>query len=190
MAPSVRWMTVFLFFLMRVGQAQGEVISEELSEPLLSPGSPTAWHASDGADMEIFLSEGGVTTQLTFNEFDDSFPHRSGDLVAWQGWDGNDWEIFQFDGENTTQLTTNDVDDISAYVSGTIVEWQGWDGNDWEIFQFDGSITTQITDNNVDDWIEYPIELGGPPPGGEPSTIALASFAILAYAWRRRRHSA
>ena len=203
MAQSILRLAV-LFSLVGAGQAHAEGASLDTlgvaSAPLLSPGSPATWHGSDGNDLEIFLSDGGVTTQLTFNDVDDSFPHRSGAMVAWQGWDGNDWEIFQFDGTIMTQLTDNGFDDITAHISGAIVEWQGWDGNDWEIFQwFDGNIA-QLTDNDVDDRILYPIEMGGPPQGStgsaadviipEPSTLTLAAFGLLSllvHGHRRRR---
>jgi len=181
-----------------LGQAHGEVVSLDTirisSAPLLAPGSSVAWHNSDGNDLEIYLSDGGVTSQLTFNDLDDSFPHRSGSMVVWQGWDGNDWEIFQYDGVDTNQLTFNDLDDISAHISGTIIEWQGWDGNDWEIFQFDGESTTQVTNNDVDDRIFYALEVEVTPDNiaaPEPSTFAmaaLAAFAMIAYVGRWRKY--
>ena len=200
-----------LIAIVGLGQASAaELASTALfdgisSSSLLSPGSPAVWQGWDGSDWEVFSSDGNTTAQLTDNDFDDTYPQRSGSSVVWQGWDGEDWEIYQFASNLLNRLTDNKFDDIAAHFSGANVKWQGWDGNDWEIFEFDGTTTTQVTDNRIDDRVLFASDMSAGPTGTpgsnpalsggstpEPSALALTSLGLVGVlvSSRRRRSRA
>jgi len=97
-----------------------------------------------------------IITQITNNDYRDSFPQIYNGLITWEGNDGYDNEIFLYDSSTgiTTQITNDNDDNWGPQIDDGLVTWVGYDGPDWEIFLHDSGtdITTQITKNEEDDW--------------------------------------
>jgi hypothetical protein len=97
------------------------------------------WQSWDGNDSEIYLWEGGTTTNISNNSTSDGSPAISGSNVVWQGHDGNDYEIYLWEGGTTTQITSSSRTDMDPAISGSNVVWGGHDGNDYEIYLMRGA---------------------------------------------------
>jgi beta propeller repeat protein len=95
-------------------------------------------------------------TQVTSNNYEDSFPCINGDYLVWQAYVSGDWEVFLYDisGDTTTPITNNSYNDISPQTDGEYVVWFGSTNQGGEIFLYEilSGITKQIssnTDTNV-----------------------------------------
>ena len=99
------------------------------------------------------LLAGSVTTQVTNNSYEDSFPRIKDDYIVWQERNNGDWELFLYNIATgvTTQITDNDYDDLSPQTDGQYVVWQGFDGGEWDIFLWDGSEIKAISDRGAED---------------------------------------
>ena len=94
-------------------------------------------------------------TQVTSNDYEDSFPCINGDSLVWQGLMNGHWQIFLYDIEHggTTQITNTNYDNIAPRTDGNYVVWFGACNQGGEIFQYNIATgqTTKITnDTNVD----------------------------------------
>jgi beta propeller repeat protein len=96
---------------------------------------------------------GSVTTQVTNNSYEDSYPRIKGDYVVWQGRNNGDWEIFLYNIATgvTTQITDNDYNDLSPQTDGSYIVWQGFKDHEWDIFLWDGSEAQAISGRNAQD---------------------------------------
>jgi len=99
------------------------------------------------------LLAGSVTTQVTNNSYEDSFPRIKADHIVWQGRNDGDWEIFLYNIATgvTTQITDNDYDDLSPQTDGSYIVWQGFKDHEWDIFLWNGSEVQAISDRSAQD---------------------------------------
>ena len=93
------------------------------------------------AYKQIFMTKGGASTQITHDEWDDTFPSIdvSGKSIVWQGNVNGRWQIFFASAATATTpaiiaLTHSNESNFNPRVDGDDVVWQGWVDGNWEIF--------------------------------------------------------
>ena len=94
-----------------------------------------------GVYKQIVVTKGIETSQLTHDEWDNTFPSTdlTGSSVVWQGNVKGRWQIFFADASGTgtpqvIQLTHSNESNFNPRVDGSDVVWQGWVDGNWEIF--------------------------------------------------------
>ena len=94
-----------------------------------------------GVYKQITLTRGTVSSQLTHDEWDNTFPSTdlTGSSVVWQGNIKGRWQVFFADASGTStpqviQLTHSNESNFNPRVDGSDVVWQGWVDGNWEIF--------------------------------------------------------
>lgn len=109
---------------------------------------------ADG-DFEIFISKGGVDTQITHNLYDDKAPFYDGesDTLVWHALIEDRYQIMRYElkERKMTQLTSGSSNSMEPVVSGSRTVWQSWVGNNWEIILDDAGVRTQLTQNELYD---------------------------------------
>lgn len=113
-------------------------------------GSRIVWEAAGGtdggSDREIFLYDGGSTTQLTTNDIHDLNPRVTPTHVLWEHGTGDAAEIY-FDGDDGgVPLTNNSVRDTLGSVWGDRAAWVEDNGGDVVLWNTAGP-PDNITDN-------------------------------------------
>ena len=90
---------------------------------------------------QIFMTKGGVTSPITHNMWDNSFPSMdvSGKSIVWQGNVSGRWQIFFADAATSStptpvQVTHSSESNFNPRVDGNDIVWQGWVDGNWEIF--------------------------------------------------------
>jgi hypothetical protein len=106
-------------------------------------------------DMEIYVVQDGVETQLTNNLLEDASPYfdSRSDTLVWHRLINDRYQIISYDidsGEET-QLTDTSVNNMEPTKSGDYTVWQRWVENNWEIILFDGQVEIQLTDSQKHD---------------------------------------
>ena len=130
-----------------------------LKDPNGQSGSLTPSLAVTGVDAQlaegseykqIFMTKGGVSIQVTHDQWDNAFPSIdvSGKSLVWQGNVSGRWQIFFTNltasiaqagaaASSTpvvTALTHSNESNFNPRVDGDDVVWQGWVDGNWEIF--------------------------------------------------------
>ena len=90
---------------------------------------------------QIFMTKGGVSTQITHDAWDNTFPTTdiSGKSITWQGNINGRWQIFFADTATSgipvaLQVTHANESNFNPKVDGGDIVWQGWVDGSWEIF--------------------------------------------------------
>ncbi len=93
------------------------------------------------AYKQIFMTKGGVSTQITHDLWDNTFPSIdvSGKSIVWQGNVNGRWQIFFASAATSStpsviSLTHSNESNFNPRVDGEDVVWQGWVDGNWEIF--------------------------------------------------------
>ncbi len=89
-------------------------------------------------DLEIYLSEEGVTRQITSNATDDDAPSydaKTG-MIAWHALVNERYQIFIYEpkAQNIIQLTNTGFNNTNPSLDGSLLSWQAWEDGNWEIF--------------------------------------------------------
>lgn len=96
-------------------------------------------------DLEIYLSEEGVTKQITSNTTDDDAPSYDSTtgMIAWHALVNERYQIFLYSPktQGIIQLTNTDFNNTNPSLDGTLLSWQAWEDGNWEIFY------TQLSDS-------------------------------------------
>lgn len=111
----------------------------------------SAGGAAYRTEAEVFVREGGVTTQLTEDALDATRLFSAGGALVWERDDGGDPEIFFWNGGSVLQLTDDAATQSFPRTDGTGVVWTGVVGGDPEVFYWNGTSVAQLTDNTTDD---------------------------------------
>lgn len=89
-------------------------------------------------DLEIYLSEEGVTKQITSNTTDDDAPSYDSTtgMIAWHALVNERYQIFIYNPKNQDiiQLTNTEFNNTNPSLDGTLLSWQAWEDGNWEIF--------------------------------------------------------
>ena len=90
---------------------------------------------------QIFMTKGGVSTQITHDAWDNTFPTTdiSGKSITWQANISGRWQIFFTDtatsgAPTAVQVTHTNESNFNPKVDGRDIVWQGWVDGNWEIF--------------------------------------------------------
>ncbi len=109
---------------------------------------------ADG-DLEIFVRIDGESTQLTFNQRDDSAPYYDAvsDRIVWHSQINDRYQIVSYDLKTReevilTNTTYNNMEPV-AFDSATV--WQAWINNNWEILVLQSGTLSQLTNNTLHD---------------------------------------
>ncbi len=123
----------------------------------LEMGAEDRFYAAQDADgdFEIFISKGGVDTQITHNLYDDNAPFYDGEseTLVWHALIDDRYQIIKYDLKDNkmTQLTNGPENSMEPVVSGSRIVWQSWALNNWEIILDDAGARTQLTQNEFYD---------------------------------------
>ncbi len=105
---------------------------------------------SDG-DMEIFVTIGGETVQITHNLFEDKAPYYDAlsDTLVWHRLIDGRYQImtYDFDTDEEVQLTSGTVNNMEPARYGEKIVWQRWVLDNWEIILLEDGSEEQITDS-------------------------------------------
>lgn len=105
---------------------------------------------SDG-DMEIFVTIGGETVQITHNLFEDKAPYYDAlsDTLVWHRLIDGRYQImtYDFDTDEEEQLTSGTVNNMEPARYGEKIVWQRWVLDNWEIILLEDGSEEQITDS-------------------------------------------
>lgn len=129
--------------------------SDAKAEPVVS-GTNRVFAASDAeGDQEIYTERGGILTQITFNQTDDSAPYYDdrSDTIVWHRLINDRYQIVSYDlkTEKEEVLTNDRYNNMQPSRSAGITVWQAWIGNDWEVMlDYQGELI-MLTDNTTHD---------------------------------------
>lgn len=88
-------------------------------------------------DLEIYLSEEGVTKQITSNTTDDDSPSydATSGMIAWHALVNERYQIFLYvpRTQDIIQLTDTEFNNTNPSLSGSVLSWQSWVDGNWEI---------------------------------------------------------
>jgi hypothetical protein len=106
-------------------------------------------------DMEIYVVQDGIETQLTQNDMEDAAPYfdSRSNTVVWHRLINDRYQIISYDVESgtETQLTDTRVNNMEPTRSGQYTVWQRWVTDNWEIILFDGEVEVQLTNSEKHD---------------------------------------
>ncbi len=134
--------------------AKGQSGSLSPSEVVTGVGS----HLGEGSTYkQIFMTKGGVSTQITHDLWDDAFPSIdvSGKSIVWQGNVNGRWQVFFANAATSSApsvlaLTHSNESNFNPRVDGDDVVWQGWVDGNWEIFLAEHlALENYLSDNSL-----------------------------------------
>ena len=106
-------------------------------------GNRAVWQRFDGNDLEIYLYDGSIVTQLTNNTIDETEPDVFGDHIAWYSGEYDDTDIV-YDGKIVMEGVKNTTD--MRLGDGGLV-WSAFKAPyvDEHVFLFDGMTTRKLS---------------------------------------------
>lgn len=105
---------------------------------------------TDG-DLEIFLVQDGIQTQITHNIVDDASPYYDeiSNTIVWHRLINDRYQIVSYDVATgiETQVTNTKVNNMEPTQHAEYTVWQRWVQNNWQIILYDGNVEKQLTNS-------------------------------------------